>query len=162
VAQGDAVSEAAAWTGVREQTVYHWSQRYLAGHQVAALADAPRRGRPVSSPKSAALRRGGRRPQAAGSPAPRRATRALLRRRLPLTHKHAERLAHVPHTPRQPPRPAIGKKRADKANREGDTERWAAPAVPKSRAVTPALLTAYDAWLRDGALPIVITAYRLV
>src|SRR2546430_16733400 len=49
VAQGDTVSEVAELTGVSEQTVYNWLQRYLARHQVAALADAPRSGRPVTA-----------------------------------------------------------------------------------------------------------------
>lgn len=51
VAQGDTVSEVAALTGVSEQTVYNWLQRYLACHQVAALADAPRSGRPMTAPR---------------------------------------------------------------------------------------------------------------
>jgi transposase len=54
VAQGETVSEVAALTGVSGQTVYNWLQRYLAGHQVAALADAPRSGRPVTAPQIAA------------------------------------------------------------------------------------------------------------
>src|SRR5919108_4516563 len=53
VAQGDTVSEVAELTGVSEQTVYNWLQRYLACHQVQvpALADAPRSGRPVAAPQ---------------------------------------------------------------------------------------------------------------
>ena len=49
VAQGDTTSEVAELTGVRVQTVYNWLQRSLACHQVAALADAPRSGRPVTA-----------------------------------------------------------------------------------------------------------------
>jgi transposase len=51
VAQGDTISEVAELTCVSGQTVYNWLQRYLACHQVAALADAPRSGRPVSAPQ---------------------------------------------------------------------------------------------------------------
>jgi transposase len=51
VAQGEPISEVAALTGVSQQTVYNWLQRYLACHQVAALADAPRSGRPVTAPQ---------------------------------------------------------------------------------------------------------------
>ena len=51
VAQGDTISEVAELTGVSGQTVYNWLQRYLACHQVAALADAPRSGRPVTAPQ---------------------------------------------------------------------------------------------------------------
>ena len=50
VAQGEPISEAAALTGVRPQTVYNWLQRYVACHQATALADAPRSGRPVTAP----------------------------------------------------------------------------------------------------------------
>jgi hypothetical protein len=60
----------------------------------------------------AVLLRGGRRPQASVYPAARRATRDLLRRRLPLRHTRAAPLAH-----RQPPQsryhlPEIGKELA--------------------------------------------------
>jgi len=51
VAQGDTVSEVTELTGVSGQTVYNWLQRSLACHQVAALADAPRSGRPVTAPQ---------------------------------------------------------------------------------------------------------------
>src|SRR5207245_9566549 len=51
VAQGDTISEVAELTGVSGQTVYNWLQRYLACHQVAALADAPRSGRPMTTPR---------------------------------------------------------------------------------------------------------------
>jgi transposase len=51
VAQGEPFSEVAALTGVSPQPVYNWLQRYLACHQATALADAPRRGRPVTAPQ---------------------------------------------------------------------------------------------------------------
>ena len=51
VAQGNTISEVAELTGVSGQTVYNWLQRYLACHQVAALAEAPRSGRPVTAPQ---------------------------------------------------------------------------------------------------------------
>lgn len=51
VAQGETISEVAELTGVSAQTVYNWLQRYLACHQVAALVDAPRSGRPVLAPQ---------------------------------------------------------------------------------------------------------------
>jgi transposase-like protein len=51
VAQGDTVSEVAELMGVSEQTVYNWLRRYLVCHQVVALADAPRSGRPVTAPQ---------------------------------------------------------------------------------------------------------------
>ena len=110
------------------------------------------------SQQRAALLRGGLLPQASVYPAEMRATRALRRRRRPLTPKHAKLLAHVPHTHRPSNLPAIGKKIASQATRAGGAARFAAPAVPKSSAGDLALLT-YDAeLLREGELPILQTA----
>jgi hypothetical protein len=74
-----------------------------------------------------------------------RATRDLLRRRMPRAHKRAERLAPVPHTNRQYHLPAIGNKIASTANREGVAERVADPAVHKRSAVDLALITYCEA-----------------
>jgi hypothetical protein len=98
----------------------------------------------IDSHKMAALLRGGMLPQASVYPARMRATRALLRRRLHLAHKRAELLAHVQNTNSQYHLPAIGKKLAYKANREGGAERFADPAVHKSIAGDLALITYYD------------------
>jgi hypothetical protein len=97
-------------------------------------------------------------PQTSVYPAERRATRALLRRRMHLTHTRAELLAHVQNTPSQYNLPAIGKKIADKANREGGAERFAAPAVQQSIEVDLALITSYDALLRAVELTMLKTA----
>ena len=86
----------------------------------------------IDSQKIAALLRVGLLPQASVSPAARRATRDLLRRRMPLAHKRAELLAHVHNTTRQSNLPAIGKKLAYKAHRDGVADRFADPAVHKS------------------------------
>jgi hypothetical protein len=58
-------------------------------------------------------------PQAYVYPAEMRATRDRLRRRLHLTRKRAELLAHIQHTNSQYNLPEIGKKLAYKANRGG-------------------------------------------
>jgi hypothetical protein len=94
----------------------------------------------IDAQQIAVLLRGGMLPQAAGSPAERRATRALLRRRLPLTRTRAALLAHLQHTNRQYNLPEIGKKLASKANREGVAERFPDPAVHKSVAIDLALI----------------------
>jgi len=60
----------------------------------------------------AVLLRGGMLPHASVSPAEMRATRALLRRRMPLTRKRAEMLAPIQHTTSQDHLPEIGKKLA--------------------------------------------------
>jgi hypothetical protein len=80
---------------------------------------------------SAGLRRGGLLPQAAVSPAPRRATRALLRRRRPLAPQRAAHLAHGQQTNRQSNLPALGTQRASTATRTGGAARFANPAVQR-------------------------------
>ena len=112
----------------------------------------------IDSQKIAALLRGGMLPQAYVYPAKMRATRDLLRRRMPLAHKRAELLAHVQNTNSQYNLPAIGKKLAYKANRDGVAERFADPAVQKSIEVDLALITYYDALLGDVERTIVNTA----
>jgi hypothetical protein len=106
----------------------------------------------------AGLRRGGRLPQASVSPAAMRATRALLRRRFPLTRKRAELLAHVQQPNRQDNWPERGTQRADQANRDGVADRCPAPAVQQSVALALALLASYARRLRAVELPLVQTA----
>jgi hypothetical protein len=88
----------------------------------------------------AGLLRGGLRPPADVSPAALRATRALLRRRLPLRRTRAQLLAHLQTTTRQYTLPARGKKLAEKAHRAGVAARLPAPAVQQSLAGARALL----------------------
>lgn len=87
-----------------------------------------------------------------------RATRELLRRRMPLARTRGARLAHVQHTNSQDHLPAIGKKIASTANRDGVAERCADPAVHKSLEVELALIGYEDDLLRDVERPIVTTA----
>src|SRR6266496_1132765 len=112
----------------------------------------------IDAQKIAVLLRGGMLPQAYVYPAEMRATRDLLRRRLHLTRKRAELLAHVQNTNSQYNLPEIGKKIAYKANREGVAERFPDPAVQKSIEVDLALLDHYDRLLRDMELTILKTA----
>jgi transposase len=112
----------------------------------------------IDAQKIAVLLRGGMLPQAYVYPAEMRATRDLLRRRLHLTRKRAELLAHVQHTNSQYHLPEIGKQLAYKANRDGVAERFPDPAVQKSVEVDLALID-YDDQLRsDVELTIVQTA----
>jgi transposase len=46
VADGEAVSVVARHARTARSSVQHWAERYLARHDAAALADAPRSGRP--------------------------------------------------------------------------------------------------------------------
>jgi hypothetical protein len=110
------------------------------------------------SQQSAALLRGGMLPPASGSPAVRRATHGLLRRRLPLRRQHAARLAPVHTTNRQYHRPEMGQQSASTATREGGAARLHDPAVPQTLAVALARSTSDDARRIALALSIVQTA----
>jgi transposase len=101
------------------------------------------------SQKIAALLRGGMLPQASVYPAQMRATRDLLRRRTHLMRTRAELLAPVPHTTSQYHLPAMGKKIASTANRDGVAQRFAEPAVHKRIAVDLALRPYDDQLLGD-------------
>src|SRR2546428_4333692 len=112
----------------------------------------------IDSHKIAVLLRGGMLPQAYVYPAERRATRDLRRRRMHLTRKRAELLAHIQNTNSQYNLSEIGKKLAYKANRDGVAERFPDPAVQKSIEVDLALIGHYDQLLRDVELSILKTA----
>src|SRR6266705_5117565 len=112
----------------------------------------------IDAQKIAVLLRGGMLPQAYVYPAEMRATRDLLRRRMYLTRKRAELLAHVQKTNSQYNLPEIGKKLAYKANRAGVAERFPEPAVQKSVEVDLALIDHYDQLLRNVELSILHTA----
>ena len=111
----------------------------------------------IDSHKIAVLLRGGMLPQAYVYPAERRATRDLRRRRMHLTRKRAELLAHIQNTNSQYNLPAISKKLAYKANRAGVAERFPEPAVQQSIEVDLALINTYDHLLTDLELSLVKT-----
>lgn len=56
VARGRRVSEVASISGVSEQTIYNWVHLYLDQHEVAALEDEPRSGRPPAARRITAAR----------------------------------------------------------------------------------------------------------
>jgi transposase len=114
----------------------------------------------IDAHQIAVLLRGGMLPQAYVYPADMRATRDLLRRRMYLTRKRAELLAHIQNTNSQDNLPEIGKKLAYKANREGVAERFPDLAVQKSIEVDLALLGYYEPLLRDLELHIVKAAQQ--
>src|SRR5262245_1313151 len=112
----------------------------------------------IDAQKIAVLLRGGMLPQAYVYPAAMRATRDLLRRRMHLMRQRAALLAPVHNTTSQYHLPAIGKKIASKAHRDGVAERFPAPAVQQSIAVDLALIGHDDQLLRDVELAILTTA----
>jgi transposase len=75
-----------------------------------------------------------------------------------LRRTHAERLAHRQKTKSPYHLPAIGKKRASTAKRDGVVERFPAAAVQNSIAVDLALMGHDDHLLGDGACSILTTA----
>jgi len=87
-----------------------------------------------------------------------RATRDLLRRRMPLAPTRGALLAHGPNPNRPSTLPAMGTHLASQANRDGVAARCAAPAVHTSLEVDLALVSSSDARLRDVARPVVQTA----
>jgi Transposase len=88
----------------------------------------------IDAQKIAVLLRGGMFPQAYVYPAEMRATRDLLRRRCHLARKRAELLTHIHNTNSQYNLPEIGKRLANKANREDVAEHFPDPSV-RSRCV---------------------------
>jgi transposase len=108
--------------------------------------------------KIAILLRGGMLPRASVYPPAMRATRDLLRRRCPLVRKRAELLAHMQHTNSQYNLPEIGKKLADKGNREGGDEHFPDPSVRKTIEMAVSLIAHYDQLVGAGELYITRTA----
>ena len=87
-----------------------------------------------------------------------RATRALLRRRMPLRRTRAALLAPGHNTPSQDHLPEIGKTLASLAHRDGIAARFAESAVPKTMAVALARIPSSDERLKDLALSLLQTA----
>jgi transposase len=112
----------------------------------------------IATQKIAARLRGGMLPPASVYPTERRATRDLLRRRTHLRRTRAERLAHVHNPNAQDNRPAIGKKIASQANREGVAHRLTALAGQKHLEVALALITDDEALLSELELYLLTTA----
>jgi transposase len=112
----------------------------------------------IDAQTSAVLRRGGLRPQASVSPAALRATRALLRRRMPLRRTRSEWLTPIQNTQSPYHLPEIGKQIAYNAHRDGVAERLLAPAVQQRIDVALALLAHDDCLLREMARTLLKTA----
>jgi len=103
----------------------------------------------VDALEIATLLRGGMLPQAYAYPAGMRATRGLLRRRLHLVRKRGQLLAHIQMTAQQYNLPALDKRIAYPAHREGVAAHFPDRSVRRSIALDLALLERYDALLRE-------------
>jgi transposase len=140
-----------------------WAEQgipFVLGHALSmkALHGGKAKHDKLDSQKIATLRRGGMLPQASVYPAQMCATRDLLRRRTHLMRKRSELLSHGQQTNSPYNLPAMGKKMPYTANREGVAERFSDPAVQKTIEVDLALITHYDALLKDLELYILNTA----
>jgi hypothetical protein len=133
---------------------------FVLGHALSmkAIHGGKAKNEKSDAQKIAVLLRGGLLPQAYVSPADLRATRDLLRRRIPLVRKRAELLPHVQQTNRQDHVPEMGKDLADQTNRPGGAERLAAPAGQTSVEVDRALIDDADQLLRALERTMVPTA----
>jgi transposase len=134
-----------------------WAQEGIAfvlGHALymKAIHGGKAKNDKIDAHKIAVLLRGGMFPQAYLYPAEMRATRDLLRRRCHLARKRAELLAPVHNTTSQYNLPEIGKRLANKANREGVADHFPDPSVHKARAVDVSLIDHYDQLLGEVEL----------
>ena len=102
----------------------------------------------IDSYKLALLLKGGNFPTAYPSPAKWRATRDLLRRRMYLSRRCSELVAHINNTNTQYNLPAFRKKLSRKYNHDGVAERFENPAVRKSIEVDLAMIDAMNQILK--------------
>ena len=135
-------------------------QPFVLGHALSmkAIPGGTATNDQIDAQKIAVLLRGGMLPQAYVYPAEMRATRALLRRRIPLMRKRAEWLGHLPQTHSQYNVPAMGQKIASKANRASVAERFLESAVQQRIDVALALLDHDDCLRRARELTSLKTA----
>jgi len=112
----------------------------------------------IDAQKIAVLLRGGMIPMAYVYPAEMRATRDLLRRRMHLTRKRAELIAHIQNTNSQYCLPDFEKRIAFKRNREGLAEHFPDPIVRKSMEMDLALIEEHDKQLAEVELYITRSA----
>jgi len=102
----------------------------------------------IDSYKIAALLRGGNFPVAYPYPAKWRATRDLLRRRMYISRRCGELVAHIQNTNTQYNLPAFDKKISRKYNRDGVADRFEDPAVKKSVEVDLAIIDSLNEILK--------------
>jgi hypothetical protein len=140
----------------------HAGLPWVLGHawSLQALHGGKAQNETIDSQNMALLLRGGLLPQASGSPAEMRATRALRRHRVPLRRTRAKLLAPVQQTNRQDNVPEMGQQLPDKTQRDGVAARFPEPAVQQSVAVDLALMDCEDPFRNDGAWPSVRTAQQ--
>jgi transposase len=103
----------------------------------------------IDSYKIASLLKGGNFPTAYPYPAKWRATRDLLRRRMYISRRCSELVAHIQNTNTQYNLPAFRKKLSRKYNHDGVAERFEDPEVRKSVEVDLAMIESLDQILKQ-------------
>jgi transposase len=133
---------------------------FVLGHALSmkALQGGKAKNDKVDAHKIAVLLRGGMFPRAYVYPAEMRTTRDLLRRRCHLARKRAELLAHLHNTNSQYNLPEIGKRLANKANREDVADHFPDPSVRKAIEVDVSLIDHYAQLLGEVELSITRSA----
>jgi transposase len=103
----------------------------------------------IDSHKLAMLLKGGNFPTAYPYPAKWRATRDLLRRRMYISRRCSELVAHIQNTNTQYNLPAFRKKLSRKYNHDDVAERFEDPAVKKSVEVDPVMIESLNKILKQ-------------
>jgi transposase len=124
---------------------------FVLGHALSmkAIHGGKAKNDKIDAHKIAVLLRGGMMPQAYVYPSEMRATRDVLRRRCPLARKRAELLAHIHNTNSQYNLPEIGKRLANKSNREDVAAHFPDPSVHKAIESEVSLIDHYDQLLKE-------------
>jgi transposase len=127
---------------------------FVLGHALSmqAIHGGKAKNDKIAAQKIAVLLRGGMMPQAYVYPSEMRATRDLLRRRCHRARKRAELWAPIHTTKSQYNLPEIGKRLANKANREDVADHFPDPSVHKAIAVDISLIDHYEQLLGEVEL----------
>jgi transposase len=144
--------------GVECVFCWYWVSDLCAEHQIPfvlghalymkAIHGGKTKNDKIDSYKIAALMRGGNFPVAYPYPSEWRATRDLLRRRMYISRRCGELVAHIQNTNTQYNLPAFEKKISRKYNREGVAERFEDPEVRKSVEVDLAIIDSLNEILK--------------
>lgn len=144
--------------GVECVFCWYWVSDLCAEHQIPfvlghalymkAIHGGKTKNDKIDSYKIAALMRGGNFPVAYPYPSEWRATRDLLRRRMYISRRCGELVAHIQNTNTQYNLPAFEKKISRKYNRDGVAERFEDPEVRKSVEVDLAIIDSLNEILK--------------
>jgi transposase len=145
--------------GVESVFCRYWPADFCAEHSIdfvlghalymKAIHGGKTKNDKIDSYKLAMLLKGGNFPAAYPYPAKWRATRDLLRRRMYISRRCSELVAHIQNTNTQYNLPAFRKKLSRKYNHNGVAERFEDPAVKKSVEVDPVMIESLNKILKQ-------------